>query len=367
LLGLAAASSSLEAQSRVYARTAFFAETYEFDPGPGVKFSRVTQLTVPLGVTVPLGRFGDIHLSSGYVNTRLESDSVADQTISGLIDTELRLSWNAVPGRLLVFANTALPTGTETVAAEELTVLAVVATDVIGFAASTLGSGGAAGLGFAGAVPLSSSWALGLGGSIQEPFSYQPIVDDTSTLKPGTDLRLRAGLEGALARRTYLRTAFVWAHRARDEVGGDTRNGIGNRLIGYVSLEQGIGNSALSLYAFDVFRGSPQIELTAVGAAVLPRGNLIGAGAQFVWRLTRSMNLTPRFEFRISSQARSETDPTLRLFGESLRFGADWRYNVNRHWSLVLQADGAVGFIAPEVEHVNFTGGRGAIHIEWRP
>jgi hypothetical protein len=367
LLAAVAAVSPLEAQSRVAVRAAVFGETYSFDPGPGVRFSRISEITVPLGVTVPLGRFGDLHLSSGYVNVQLESDSVADQTISGLLDTELRLSWNAIPGRLLVFVNAGLPTGTETVTLEELSVVTVVATDVIGFAASTVGSGGGVGAGFAGAVPLGRSWALGLGGGVRGPFSYQPIVGDTNTLRPGIDVRLRAGVEGSLARRTYLRTAVVLAHRRKDEVGGTTRNGIGNRFIGYLSLEQGLGNASLNLYVFDVFRTDPQIEQTAVGTAVVPRGNLIGTGAQLVWRLNRTMTLTPRVEFRLSSQAQSEADPTLRLFGESLRFGADWRYTFNPRWSVVLQADGATGFIAPEVEHVGFMGGRAAIHVEWMP
>jgi hypothetical protein len=372
LVAAVVAASPLQAQIRVATRAAVFGETYSFDAGPGVQFSRISEITVPLGVTVPLGRFGDLHLSGGYVNVRLDSDSVADQTISGLLDTELRLSWNAIPGRLVVFANAGLPTGTKTITQEQLSLVAVVATDVIGFAASTVGSGGGVGGGFAGAVPLGRSWALGLGGGVRGPFSYQPIVGDTTSLQPGIDVRLRLGVEGSLARRTYLRAAAVFAHRSKDEVGGTTRNGVGNRFIGYLSLEQGVGNAALSLYAFDVYRANPQIEQTAVGAALIPRGNLLGAGAQFVLRLNRTMTLTPRVEFRLSSQApdtsgTGATDDGLRLFGESLRFGADWRYTFDPQWSVVLQADGATGFIAPEVEHVGFWGGRAAIHVEWTP
>ena len=387
VLVLASATATVsQAQSTgIKAWTAVFGETYRFDGGfvvdttTGYSVERVSELTVPLGVTVPLGaagRFGEFTVSSGYAYLDVRSANPAtnpDQSISTLLDTELRLAWNAIPGRLILFANGAIPTGTQTVATQDLAALALIASDVIGFATSNLGTGGGVGGGFAGAFPLSESWALGLGGSVRGNFAYTVIEGDSAQLNPGTDLRVRGGLEGPLARRTYLRVTLMWARRAQDQVQdqiGDTSaalNGIGDRFVGYLSLDQGIGNSILNLYVFDVFRSDPQLEATAIGAAILPRGNLIGAGARFDWRLNRTMTLIPKFEFRLSSIAESPEETSLRLFGESFRFGADWRYLFAASWSLVVQAEAAFGFLVQGGEHVGFNGPRAALHLKWTP
>jgi len=386
VLALASATATVaHAQSTgIRAWTAAFGETYGFDGGyvvdtaTGYSVERVSEFTVPLGVTVPLGaagRFGEFTVSGGYAYLDVRSADAAhpDQNISTLLDTELRLGWNAIPGRLIVFANGAIPTGTQTVATGELAALALIASDVIGFATSNLGTGGGVGGGFAGAFPLSSSWALGLGGSVRGNFPYTVLEGETDRLDPGTDLRLRGGVEGPLARRSYLRVTLMWAHRAADQFQDQTAgpggalNGIGNRFVGYASLDQGIGNSVLNLYVFDVFRSDPQLEATAIGAAILPRGNLIGAGARFDWRLNRTMTLVPKFEFRLSSIARSPEETSLQLFGESFRFGADWRYLFAARWSLVVQAEAAFGFLVQSGEHVGFNGPRAALHLEWRP
>ena len=386
ILVLASATATVsQAQSTgIRAWTAVFGETYGFDGGfvvdttTGYSVERVSELTVPLGVTVPLGsagRFGELTVSSGYayLDVRSANPTDPDQSISTLLDTELRLAWNAIPGRLIVFANGAIPTGTETVATPELVALALIASDVIGFAASNVGTGGGVGGGFAGAFPLSESWALGLGGSVRGNFAYTVVEGDSAQLNPGTDLRVRGGVEGPLARRTYLRVALMWARRAQDQVQdqiGDTSatiNGIGDRFVGYLSLDQGISNSILNLYVFDVFRSNPQLEATAIGAAILPRGNLVGAGARFDWRLNRTMTLVPNFEFRLSSIARNPEETSLRLFGESFRIGTDWRYLFAARWSLVVQAEAAFGFLVQGGEHVGFNGPRAAVHMEWKP
>ncbi len=161
ILVLASATATVsQAQSTgIKAWTAVFGETYGFDGGfvvdttTGYSVERVSELTVPLGVTVPLGaagRFGELTVSSGYAYLDVRSTNPADpdQSISTLLDTELRLAWNAVPGRLIVFANGAIPTGTQTVATQELAALALIASDVIGFATSNLGTGGGVGGGF---------------------------------------------------------------------------------------------------------------------------------------------------------------------------------------------------------------------------
>ncbi len=285
--------------------------------------------------------------------------------ISGVLDTQARLSWNVIPGRLIAFATTTIPTGVKTVEEQELAILGVLSSDIIGFQAPSLGSGGSAGGGFGGALPVGAGWSIGVGGTVRKPFNYVPIVGDERKLKPGLDVRVRAGAEGPLARRTYLRVAGIFAHQSNDAF-GDSTNGIGNRVIGYFSLNQGIGNGSLTLYAFDVYRGSAQLEQTSIGTAVLPRGNLFAAGLHYDFRVTARLFVTPRAEYRWSSED-TGGEAGFNINGEALRYGGDVRFQLMTGLAAVLQGSGITGFLVQGTERIHFRGPRGTLFLEWSP
>jgi len=95
-------------------------------------------------------------VSSGFANVALTSavpTQLADQSVSGMLDTEMRLSYNVVPGRLILLATGTIPSGMKTLAQDELFLLGPLSSDIIGFSAPTLGSGGGVGGGFAFAMP----------------------------------------------------------------------------------------------------------------------------------------------------------------------------------------------------------------------
>ena len=180
---------------------------------------------------------------------------------------------------------------------------------------------GSVGGGFVAAIPV-GSWAIGFGATANNQLSYEPVAT-LGELKPGFEIRVRAGLQGAIGRRTYLRVATIFARKAKDELSGAVQNGIGNRIIGYFSLNQAISRGSLTLYAFDVFRADPQLEPTAAGAAVLPKGNLLATGFRFSYPVSPTFSLTPRAEYRVSRRAptpplrsrvrdtRCDSEPTL--------------------------------------------------------
>lgn len=349
------------------ARGAYFAESYTFDDGLGYK--NVSEYSWPVGINASLGRRLDLALSSGYVIVRLESavpDQLPDQRLSGILDTEARLSYHVVPGRLIIFGTGIIPTGIQTVSAEQLSILGAIASDLIGFTATTLGSGGTVGGGFAGAMPV-GRLAIGLSGTYTNPLSYVPVLGDSKALIPGAELRLRAGLEGPLGRRTYLRTAFIWAARQQDVVGDSTQNGVGDRFIGYVSANHEIGPGTATLFAFDVFRSNATLEPGLVGAAILPRGNLLAVGGRYDWRLGLQTTLAPRAEFRVSNVAPPEGETKLILAGQSFRAGVDLRRQFGRSLIGVLQVDGLTGFVVQAGERIGMKGFRASVHAEWRP
>jgi hypothetical protein len=374
LVGTVAAVAPVEGQ-QAEGRTAVFFERYVFDAGLTLggqtELAAVSELTIPVGVTVPLGRSFELALSSGFASVRVERSGGDNQTVSGALDTEARFSWQAVPGNLVVFVTGAVPTGVETVQQDELGVLSLLASDIIGFSATTLGTGGNVGGGFAGAIPV-GRWAVGLGGNFREPLSYTPVTGQLGKLRPGRELRLRTGLEGPLGQRSYVRIAGIFAFRAKDELAESTTNGVGNRVMGYVSLDQGVGNASLTLYVFDVFRADPRLEETAVGTGVLPRSNLLAGGARLNVPVTPRTTFAPRMELRNSWAAASEADTSLRTAGRSLRVGADLRQALHERLSLALQAGGIFGFVKQLGDqqfggNVDFSGFRAALHLEVTP
>jgi hypothetical protein len=368
---LAIAGIPLQAQSTVEVRAAGFYESYTFDTDAGsLQLKQIDELSVPVGIDVHFGRIGDLTISSGYAHVKLTSKNpsiLPDQTISGILDTEARLSLNLIPGNLLILVNGALPTGMKQVEEDELAVLGALSSDIIGFASPQMGSGGNVGGGFAGAFAV-GRFALGVGGTYRLPLAYVPVSGRDQELKPGQEFRFRAGLEGPLSRRTYLRIAGIYARRLKDEINSALQNGVGDRMVGYLSLNQGIGRSTLILYGFDVFRSNPRIEETVTGAAILPRGNLLAAGMRWTFRVGRNTTLGPRGEFRLSHTAADESDVTLRYTGYSTRAGLDLRQQFNQQLAVVLQAGGIAGAMADiNRTMVDFRGFRVALHTEVTP
>jgi hypothetical protein len=342
------AAGGVSAQVRTTVRAQAVYESYSFDPG--FAFERVSEFSVPVGVDVSLGRRVDVTLSTGYVS--LEVTPKADfQLVSGMLDTQVRLGINLIPGRLIAVISGAVPTGIK-VDSAQAGVLTPIASDVIGFAIPTLGMGGSLGGGLVGAVS-AGKFAIGMGATYHYPFSYEPFQNSATELAPGIEVRGRLGVEGPLARTTYMRFAGVVAARAHDQYGGVYQSGIGNRFIGYGEVVQGVGKMQLTLYAFDVYRGSPSIE----GPAVLPKGNLVAAGFRHAIPVTRSFSVAPRAEWRMSTAAAVETTTpegapltfgSLNKVGSSFRIGMDLRQAFSPGVSLGVYGSGLFGDVRPE-------------------
>ena len=370
LLALGVWASGAAAQAPVTltrVRTAVFTETYAFDDG--LAFRRVNEITVPVGADVRLGRFADLTISSGWARVLLRTSDAAqlpDQRVSGVLDTEFRLGINAIPGKLIILATGVVPTGINAVDATELSLLGALASDIIGFAAPSVGSGGSVGGGFAGALPL-GRFAAGVGATYRYPLTYTPVVGDTVSLRPGPEFRVRVGVEGPVSRTTYLRVAAVFATRGRDELAGQPQHGVGNRVVGYLAVNRQVGRVAATLYGFDVYRAAPQLEATAAGAALLPKGNLLAVGGRFAIGVRTETEVTPRFEYRLSA---AEADPSvtaLRRLGDSFRFGLDVRNQFTAQLAAILQLGRVTGAVVQGGADIGFSGTRAALHLEFTP
>lgn len=367
LLALCALPGAAHGQ-RLELRTAVLFERYTFDAGLG--FSEVSEATVPVTATLRFGDRADLTLSTGYVRVSVAPTTGADAAeteLSGILDTEARLGISVVPGHLMMLLTGTVPTGLGAIAVDDVEALRVLATDVVGFAASSLGAGGSIGGGLVAAIPV-GRMALGIAGRYSQPLSYAPVVGLPAELRPGAEIRVRAGLEGALAQRTYVRVTGLFARRARDEFDGVPGSGVGNRVGGYLSLDQGVGGATLTVYGFDLYRSAPRLEQTAIGTAVFPKSNVVGGGAQLAFAPGPRTRITPRAEFRGSwEEVGEDASATLERVGSSLRFGADLRHTLTGSVAFALQAEGVTGNVVRNLEEVGFSGFRFGAFLDITP
>jgi hypothetical protein len=339
---------ALIGQQGNYFRSSVLYESYTF--GDGFVFNKASQLSVPFGASVRLGKMNTFAVSSGYTRVEVET-SAGTQTLSGMLDTQARWGLELISGQLIVLFTGTIPTGQRSLAPEDQAVLGAISSDVIGFSSPSVGSGGDVGGGIVGAIPL-GRWALGFGATFNQPVPYQPLEGTDGDLRPGREFRFRGGLEGPLGRRTYLRLAGIFARRSNDQVrltsdAWETRNGVGNRITGYLALNQSIGNASLTVYGIDVFRSDPQIEPTAVGAAALPRGNLIASGLQIAIPIGATTTIMPKGEFRASWQAPDASTTSLDKAGQTMRFGMVVEQRLTPLLALVVQGSGLTGTVYP--------------------
>ena len=366
---LAFLTPGMPGQERIAANGAVLFERYSFDSG--LPYSDVSETTVPFTVTAPLGGRTLVTVSGGFTSIRLtgnEGSGFVDQEISGLVDTEARLTVELLPDRLNLLLTAAAPTGTEAFELEEGAVLSALSNEVIGFSTMNLGMGGRAGAGVVGAWPL-GNMALGLAGSYTHSVAYSPVVGRPVEWKPGDEVRIRAGIEGTVAPETYLRIAGIFATRQEDEIDGEASGGLGNQLHAYVAVNHRIQASALTLYLANSYRSAPQVESTPVGAVRVPKGNILALGGKVEIPVTRVGRLIPTVEYRRLAEApRDETGGgSLESAGSTLRLGSSFRLPIGSGTALVFEGSGLFGNVAdPDGGDVGVSGFRGGLHLEVR-
>src|SRR5256885_5442139 len=262
--------------------------------GSSYAFDHVVEWTIPVSLSQRLGPSLTVDLSSGYAHAAAATTS-GTLAISGATDSDVRLSWAAVSGRLIVSVTGTLPTGKSTVDTASVPLLSALATEVLGFTTRSFGTGGGVTGGFATAFKLGERWAAGVGGSYRRYARYTPVAGG-GALEPGGEGRVRLGAEGPVGGRGYFRGAAMYATSGADTLGAGSRSASGPRFLLYSGLSLPAGKSSLSLYAYDRYRLRPHgYDSTVVQ---VPRGNVLALGARLERPLPPAVTLRPHIEFR---------------------------------------------------------------------
>ena len=340
------------------ARTGLVFDGYYF--GSSYAFDHVVEWTVPVSVSHRLSPSLTMDLSSGYAHAAAATSSGTIE-VSGPTDTDLRLSWAAMSGRLIVSVAGTLPTGKKSVDTSSVPLLSALATEVLNFTTPSFGTGGGVTGGFATAFKLGERWAAGVGGSYRWRAAYTPVAG-SGDLEPGGEGRVRIGVEGPLGDGGYFRGAAVYAGSGVDTLDAGSRSVSGGRLLLYSGLNLPAGRGTLSLYAYDRYRFRPHgYDSTLVQ---VPRGNVLALGARLERSLSPALRLAPNIEFR--NELAPSKDGGLALLGWLVRPGVDVRYRASAAWTVLVQGQAAFGRLADGGgSSVSLVGPRAVVLLEW--
>lgn len=140
---------------------------------------RVTQLSIPLGVAIPLSARWTADLSGAYtIGSARLTDSLGGNSrtldLRGPTDMKLRVVGRLVGDALIVTAGVNAPTGLTQLGGDELTALRLIGAPPLRMPSPTLGSGLGATAGVVVARQV-GPWAVALGGSYEARAAYSPI------------------------------------------------------------------------------------------------------------------------------------------------------------------------------------------------
>jgi len=359
LLGVLVMPGVLAAQAaNTVARTGVIFESYSF--GSGLAFNRISELTIPIGVTQRFGGRLVVDLSTAFARASVsQAGGSGTITHSGLIDTDLRATVSLIPGRLLFNVVGTIPTGAKTVSSTTIPLFGATGTGLLGFTTPSFGSGGGISAGFASAFKMGQNWAVGTGASYHYGASYVP-VEGGLEMSPGGEIRGRLGVEGPFGGGKYFRGALVYTTTGGNDLGGGRESGIGDRILGYAAVSMPLGKSQLSLYGWEMRRlRARSVDTTTV---TVPRGNVVAVGVRLDRPMGPKATLSPVLEFR---HELTGPGPRLELLGLLLRAGTDVRYRLSDRTTGVIQAQLAFGTLHDPDKSVSIVGPRVGALIEW--
>lgn len=283
---------------------------YSFDAGLGADAAQL--LMVPVGFRLPVGGGLTFDIYGAWAEGRVERND-QQLTLSGPVDTSVKVSYQATPWALLS-VSTNLPTGVAQHDAEEAVVASVLSTDLLGFSEATWGTGFAVTSSVATAVA-AGGFGLGVAGAYSLRSEFEPTEGDDVRYKPGSEARVRVGIDRNFGTST-LTLGGTFINYQADQADGTNLFQAGNRFRVDGSLAFRAGDGVWTLYAADVIRENGDLTIdivdeqlgTIVGDTTFTtaKQNMVVGGLVGTVSLGGGFLFRPHFDFRY--QAREEAD-----------------------------------------------------------
>ena len=271
-------------------------ETYDFSTADSVNIKSVSLLTVPLTARVRLARTIDLAIDGAFASATLTRPGAAQEKLSGLTDTDVRLTYSMADDRVRLSAVGLVPTGKSELTAAQMDLAGVIAADLLPFAISHWGSGGGLGLNAAVALPMSDGTSFGLSGGYVVAREFSPLSQSTFAYRPGNQLQLRGAADHTFGAAAKASLQLTYVHFSQDQSGGANLYQAGDRLQGVGSLAFASGSAGSGVVYLGYLRRQRGQYTNVV--TVTPAQNLVYAGTAFRQPIGGSV-LVPSLDLRL--------------------------------------------------------------------
>ncbi|HEV7994565.1 MAG TPA: hypothetical protein VGP25_22280 [Gemmatimonadaceae bacterium] len=246
VVGLVALASGSAAAQGVDAQAGVGAlfERYTFGAPVQVDLEKISLLTIPVTARVALSPKLELGVNGAFATATRSRRGGQTTTLSGLVDTDIHLSYQLAGDRIRLTATAVAPTGKSKLTADEMEVAGLIASDLLPFAISNWGEGGGVGLSAAVTLPVSDDTKLGVSGGYLVGRSYEPLSANTFAYRPGNQLQARASIDQMIGITAKASLQVTYLHYAQDQTAGTNFYQAGDRLQALGSVAFAAGGDA---------------------------------------------------------------------------------------------------------------------------
>lgn len=221
--------------------------------------TKISELSIPLYVLVPVSSGFSIDVGTAYAQARVQQTlggSTTSSTISGFTDTQIRGNYVIGNDFIVLTGGINLPNGTSTVTPQQLVAADLIGSDFLALPISSLGTGLGATAGIAVTRPL-GDWNIGVGASLRRSAGYDPLDAPGGPVlhyQPGNEYRARIGADHGIGT-GRLTLGLTYSSFGDDNLAGSVYN-TGDRYIAQLSFDNTVGSGRLGIDAWNLFRGN---------------------------------------------------------------------------------------------------------------
>lgn len=329
LRGLALATSLLLSASALPAQTAPIGagsagfgsgvhyQHFTFGDAGAAGVESLSLLTVPVAARAPLLDGLTLDVGTRWARAELTAPDGSASTVEGFTDTNVTASLDLADGEATIAAVAALPTGKSSYTVEEMDVAGVLASDLLPFRVSNLGSGGGFGLRASTARDLGAvDAALSVG--FFRSGEFDPVEGELVAYRPGDNLSVRAALAAPAGAAGEIGLQVGYQHYGDDQLDGTNLFRPGDRIEALGTYSFALGSRSAGFLYGGYHRRSQGTHLQ--GLDPVAGEDLLLAGGGLRLRLG-SVLLRPSVDGRMLERDESSHD------GWQVRAGAraEWR------------------------------------------
>jgi hypothetical protein len=267
---------------------------------PGLRARTVSQVAIPIAVAMPISRALSVDVSTQWAWTRLTTYDGAEESLSGLTDTEVRATYALGRDRAILTLSANLPTGQTGLDPSRLAVVGAVGSNFLPFPVSSYGSATSVTIGGAAAHRVGGV-NVGFGLSARVSGSWEPFESLPLALTPGVETR--AQLAGdAIVGRGRVSAGLMFSTFGADAFAGTTADvGVsqayqsGNRVVAEVAVAYPVGPGMLNVGLWDFMRGDAEADEAVVTGS---KENILGLGGSWQVGAAPGIAITPGLEMR---------------------------------------------------------------------